>query len=397
MNKPFSLYLDLVRFLAALAVFAAHLCKPPISKEVVWWRLGAYGDMAVVIFFVLSGYVIAYVVATREKTPGEYFLSRWSRLYSVVLPGLAATFLFDAIGHGLNGDIYNYRMELAKPSQWVGYVSSLFFINEFQIFGFDGAAPGSNGPFWSLSFEATYYVVAGLLLFVRPAVSVPGTVLLLAMGGRTITTLLPLWALGFFLYRWQPARTLPKVVLMALAGATLALMATVPFLPLLHAVDNFGVMFPWGAKPYNRDLVPDYAAAMLFALHLACVRALLQQQPMDIPKAVERSLRWLGALTFPLYLLHYPVIHLLAAVSPWPVDSLARVGLVCAGTVVAVVGLTPLCDGLKTVLRRFGQSVFTRVQLALRWHRGCACGPRVQRLPPEADISSTPFGAALGQ
>ena len=44
-----------------------------------------------IVFFVLSGYVIAHVLATRERTLFEYFASRFSKLYSVVVPALILT------------------------------------------------------------------------------------------------------------------------------------------------------------------------------------------------------------------------------------------------------------------------------------------------------------------
>ena len=175
LTPGYSLYLDVVRCVAALAVFLEHVASYPFSRTTptsthpLLAFFGIYGNSAVIVFFVLSGYVIAYVVGTRERTAWAYSANRISRLYSVVLPALVLTFAFDALGQWLNPGFYSIRTVLWKPASWEGYLSSLFFVNEFQVFDLSGAVPGTNAPFWSLSFEATYYIVAGLVLFARCA------------------------------------------------------------------------------------------------------------------------------------------------------------------------------------------------------------------------------------
>jgi peptidoglycan/LPS O-acetylase OafA/YrhL len=156
---------------AAFSVFLEHVASYPFSRPTptsthpLLSFFGSYGHSAVIVFFVLSGYVIAYVVSTRERTAWAYSVNRISRLYSVVLPALALTCAFDALGQWVNPYVYASRTVLWKPASWQGYTSSLFFVNEFQAFDLNGAVPGTNAPFWSLSFEATYYIVAGLVLF----------------------------------------------------------------------------------------------------------------------------------------------------------------------------------------------------------------------------------------
>jgi len=95
MKKGTSLYLDLVRFSAALMVFLVHLKVHAKGTFGPFWgfHLDYSSQTAVTVFFVLSGYVIAHVLATREGTPLEYCASRFARLYSVVVPALILTAL----------------------------------------------------------------------------------------------------------------------------------------------------------------------------------------------------------------------------------------------------------------------------------------------------------------
>ena len=53
------------------------------------------GHSAVVIFFVLSGYVITYVASERETTLRDYALSRCARIYAVAVPTLLLTIVLD--------------------------------------------------------------------------------------------------------------------------------------------------------------------------------------------------------------------------------------------------------------------------------------------------------------
>lgn len=349
MPVAFSLYLDLLRFAAALAVFFAHLNGQPFTKDVLWWRATLYGDLAVMLFFVMSGYVIAYVTAVREKDATSYFSSRASRMLSVSIAALLLTFLFDSIGMTLRPDFYALHWVLDKPPSWTGYIASLLFVNEYQIFEFGGIVAGSNGPYWSLSFEVTYYVVAGLMLFSRRALAWPLIALIFLLAGRTITALFPLWLLGFLAYRMRgPQGWAAQLVLW---GAAAILICSPSIGALLPNSANYTDM-PWGRGPFNRNLFNDYFFALVFTAHLLAARSLLSKGNAFLQKST-RTLRWLGSLTFPLYLLHYPVICLVAALSPWGQESLARAALISAVTALFVIGLTPVCEKFRVVLRRW--------------------------------------------
>ena len=96
MHRNLSIYLDLVRFLAALMVFVVHANYERFTGGLpLLWHFKDLGNDAVMVFFVLSGFVIAYVAAHKERTIEEYAASRFARLYSVVVPALILTMLLD--------------------------------------------------------------------------------------------------------------------------------------------------------------------------------------------------------------------------------------------------------------------------------------------------------------
>ena len=98
MTKSFSVYLDFVRFGAAFIVLLSHLREFYAGPV----HIPQWGHEAVIIFFVLSGYVIAFVADTKESTLRDYTISRLARVYSVVLPAVVLTGLLDFVGSRLD-------------------------------------------------------------------------------------------------------------------------------------------------------------------------------------------------------------------------------------------------------------------------------------------------------
>jgi peptidoglycan/LPS O-acetylase OafA/YrhL len=86
----------LTRFIAAIAFVAVHATIPQMGGG--WFKIGAIGVDAVMVFFVLSGLVIAYVSAKKETAFEDYAVAGIARLWSVLLPALAITYVVDGAG-----------------------------------------------------------------------------------------------------------------------------------------------------------------------------------------------------------------------------------------------------------------------------------------------------------
>lgn len=130
MNRPASLYLDLVRFIAAIAVFICHISGQRFTGG-LFWQSEPYGDEAVDVFFVVSGFVIAYVASRSETDARSFAIARLARVYSVALPALVATFVLDAVGRLLHPGYYAGWWGYRTPSNgWVvEFVTNLFFVS----------------------------------------------------------------------------------------------------------------------------------------------------------------------------------------------------------------------------------------------------------------------------
>ena len=83
--QPFSLYLDLARFIAAFLVVSAHYLQYQVPGADIAGFLPDMGREAVIIFFVMSGFVIAYASQRRNASAREYAAPRIGRIYSVAI------------------------------------------------------------------------------------------------------------------------------------------------------------------------------------------------------------------------------------------------------------------------------------------------------------------------
>src|SRR5476651_1385848 len=104
MNKSTSLYLDFLRVIAAFGVLLVHANLPWFSSAL--FLRAELGHKLVMVFFVLSGYLIAFTVDKKNKGPEKYLVDRISRLYSVVIPALILTFVVDSLGERINFSFY---------------------------------------------------------------------------------------------------------------------------------------------------------------------------------------------------------------------------------------------------------------------------------------------------
>ncbi|MBZ9611346.1 acyltransferase family protein [Rheinheimera sp. MA13] len=137
-----------MRLFAALMVFFYHASAERLNGQ--WLSgIGSFGHDAVIVFFVLSGFVIAYITNQRSSDISSFIKSRLARLYSVAIPALLFTVVADNVGIYLTPDIYlaPYYQDSYPLAR---FVHNLFFINELW---FTSWRAFSNGPFWSLSYE----------------------------------------------------------------------------------------------------------------------------------------------------------------------------------------------------------------------------------------------------
>lgn len=290
------------------------------------------------VFLVLSGFLVTASLAQRAITTGRIPLARhYARLGLRLVPAAAVVGVAVALGTVL----------LLTPNQWLGvtgqlaasaaYVENWYLIDSQQEYGAPGVTAGPLQHFWSLSVQGQFFVVWPLVIL--------GAVYLARRHGwgsrralLVITTALTVGSFGFasFLvatdmqvaYYHTAARFWELGV-----GALLALV-----LPRLRLADRWRVALGWAGLVVvlTSGLLWDGAQAFpgpAAAWPVFGAVAVLLSSGATSGRTVggvlnSRPLHWLGDISYPLYLWHWPlIVFYLAARHHRAVGVLAGAGL----------------------------------------------------------------------
>lgn len=356
--EHFSLYLDVARFLAAVFVVVEHLIQYGLITPAAAAFVPDLGREAVMIFFVMSGFVIMYSVDTKHATLGGYAVARAARIYSVALPALAASFIVTALVVHFSSATVTTSYQLGNAHLYLPF--HMLFAGEFWNLA---ETPPWLMPYWSLSYEVWYYALFGAAWFLRglKRLLVCGAIVLAA--GFKLWLLLPVWLSGVWLYRRLQRGGM--TVARARAGWALSVAALCAFKladadHYLHALGIAVWPFP-GLHLGSADrYLADYPVCLLILANFACARH------AAFPLAgAGRAIRALAAHTFTLYLFHGLVLMLWKTFVPWGVGTAANL----AALLLLVVALTWLAGLLAEPFKAGIQRAGTRLLACLPLHR----------------------------
>ena len=340
MRREVSVFLDLTRFLAAFLVFLSHASWMNHSGGMLW-QLGGVGREAVDVFFVLSGFVMAHVVAGRHISARDYAINRIARIASVAVPALVVTWLLDGVGMGRRAEIY--AASCCDPG-WLAYGRNLIFTGDVWWWH---VSPGSNVPYWSLGFEAWYYLAFGLLVFLPGVAGIAAAALAMAVAGPGIAALFPLWLLGVGCYRGCQ-RPVSEGVGWGLFLSGWAVILAVAVFGVRRGQIYDGFELSWGRMA---DYGHDYATGLGFVLVLIGFSAICGRFSA-VSMVISRPIRWLAGATFALYLFHLPMLHFLAAMLPWPGASWQARVVIYVGVPLMALGLAEVTERRKSWWRK---------------------------------------------
>ncbi len=290
-----SLFLDSFRIFAALAVIVDHSFVIWSNNHKIIYQFHKFAHGAVIIFFVLSGYLISYTTTINNRGARQYAVARLSRLYSIAFPSLIITLLIEVFLQYFNPDLlYSYSRGHTLPR----YIISMFFCNEC---GWISAAPPINSPLWSLSYEFWYYAIFGITFFPNIKTKYKAVILFsLFIMLTKILLLMPIWLLGFMAYKLNNSNMSIRkswITAICLSFISIVLIIFTPDYP-----------FELGSKPFffSSRFLSDTLIAISFALSLKYIPLTSKY----IPNRISKKVRFLGDMSFPIYALHYPIFLL---------------------------------------------------------------------------------------
>lgn len=321
---------DALRGVAAMAVVLFHYT----TRFVDLYGGGAggpslsapYGHFGVNLFFVISGFVI-FMTLERTKRPMDFVVSRFSRLFPAYWVAVAVTFAVVSWA-GLPGKEVTGLQALG---------------NGLMLHGFLGI-PHVDGVYWTLQVELFFYAWM-LLLFVTGHLSKVHVALWVFIGVRLlyhvaavgfgvdlpwrlsqvlITNYIPWFALGICVYQAARKQPLPRVVVVTGCVAVAC----------LAVVDGWTI-----------GLLALAFATLVWAA--ASGRARWLGNPV---------LAFLGAISYPLYLLHENigwVVQRAVQAQGWSFDASIAAALVVAVGMATVLTFTVERPVMRAIRRRY--------------------------------------------
>lgn len=208
--------LTFTRFLAALSVMFYHSGRDVGVLQYLPFLTS--GQTAVSYFYVLSGFVMAYVYY-RPTVPfkfWEYFIARFSRIYPVYVLSFILTFFYfmDRVPKTPTGEIF---ANLFLYQAWIPEYSSRY-----------------NIAAWSLSVEVFFYILLPFLVFYSFKISVKKLIWL---------------SLGF----WGLSQLIHSILFIAFSPERP--MFFLSFFPPFH-INTFFIGFAGGVWYLNRQVEP---------------------------------------------------------------------------------------------------------------------------------------------
>ncbi len=302
MTSQLSVYLDLCRFIAAMVVVFAHFVHFGIATgEWVKW-LPYNGRDAVILFFLLSGYVISYTCQQKKDNLEHYILARATRIFSVAIPVILLTVTVDLIGIQFNPGNYTGLYQYEKLYIYIPF--HLSFLGEIWTLS---EQPFTVPPYWSLGYEVWYYVLFAILYFYSGIKRVIIFSLVFLFVGYKLWLLFPLWLAGVWLYhnhmRW------PLNPLFANFLFYGSLLGYIFFKQV--GLDGYLVALGQNIWPFDnlslgsaKSYLSDYAVCIFVFIHLYAARYVNLAWLLKMKKTIVL----LASYTFTLYLVHAPVM-----------------------------------------------------------------------------------------
>jgi peptidoglycan/LPS O-acetylase OafA/YrhL len=304
-------WIDWFRFVAAFGVVIGH------ARGVNWVRyhqlaeasrtglgwlffvMTHLGDESVLLFFVLSGFLVGGKVLERTINGSfdakSYAFDRISRIYLPLIPALALTF------------VINWLLAGSPVS------ATILAGNLLGLQGVLSVVPafGGNAPLWTLAYEFWFYILAGCVAVVcvgggrGKIAGLIGAMAVFCVFTRLHAALLFCWCLGALTYRLIGCRALAWPWFMA--GAALAVFGA-----------GFSEFIQAHSAAFGSFLASGQVAALIFCLGAAIVLPYVVSRKPESPRwaGVERIGSRLAAFSYTLYLTHYPLLQLWAKWRP---------------------------------------------------------------------------------
>lgn len=301
-----SIFLDILRVVAVQLVVIGHgisfcgiflFLQPP--------NFAYIQNIAVVIFFILSGFLISYTIFTKKQdksyTFSIFFIDRFSRIYTGLIPALLFIFVLDSIFiHFFPSAFGSYAGFGLTP-----FVGNLFMLQNFPInLGIIGITSfGSGAVLWTLAIEWWIYMFFGWLVL-KDRIKTNIFFYLIVLSAFSIVPL----------YNFQYGRG-NGLFLMWLFGAFIYLLLTKCYENLKYFFTPIWIVIGIAGSFCVLYLNHWEAYSLLYAFILSLLilfTMILLDQKRSFLEAYQTRIHFFASYSFSLFLIHYSIFALMA-------------------------------------------------------------------------------------
>jgi peptidoglycan/LPS O-acetylase OafA/YrhL len=314
--KPHYPILDGLRGVAAVTVVAFHICEAHATSHLT--QIINHGYLAVDFFFLLSGFVIGYAYDDRwnNLTLSGFFKRRLIRLHPLVILGSligAALFYFQG---GTMWPLIQHTPVWKTLLLMIIGCTLLPIPISMDIRGWQEMHP-LNGPAWSLLFEyiVNIFYAIGVRKFSKTALSILVAIAAIILIQYAVTVPTGDMAGGWSLDATQLRTGFTRVLFPFFGG--LLLSRTISLVKIKGAflwcsLMVIGVL----AMPRVGGATHFWMNGLYEALSIIFVFPLivwLGASGTVESKTVQSICRFLGDISYPIYITHYPIIYIYTA------------------------------------------------------------------------------------
>lgn len=322
--------LDSLRAGAAQIVLIGHIYSMVLRPE----RTLGIGDLGVVVFFVLSGFLIGYTTLKRFNRDDydlrRYLADRFSRIFVPYLPALVLILFIDSAVFAWTDTrtyIEHYTLQdfVASLLMLQQHPAGLFFDEILGASSLKLSTFSSARPLWTVAVEWWLYLSFGLLVFrarqivssrrwqllFAACASVPLFNAIAGTGAGLSLVWFVMCGLAWVYWRGRERIDAAVAAIMNSVGPVRGFLRAAPFLLLLLIVARLlWTGFLETRQPFERLLFYDFNLYGLIMM-LCVVLFLLKGTRMEGER--NRTVRFIADYSYSLYLIHYSVIFMLHA------------------------------------------------------------------------------------
>ncbi len=339
MDKVRSLYLEVLRIFSAFYVFIYHVGSGTLGKELYfstrnfsnfWGLKYLSAHYFVIVFFVLSGFLISTSANRANITFRTFIIARLGRLYSVLIPALIFSFL---VAFFLtNTGLIDASLVKNNTNLIARFILNITFLSQSWELC---STPPFNTPFWSVDYEFMYYLLIGAMLLTKNKHKLILILVVILISGPKVLLLAPAWLIGNLLYKMSKRKLLNTILSLVLFLVTLFLFVFIiinpAYLPLTKGVEDH--MLLGSSLLFSWNYLSDYIFCVLVALNIysffGISKAILAKFSSRIIEKILAFTMKIGNCSYTLYLFHLPMLFLFASIFPYDkTNGLHQAGLI---------------------------------------------------------------------